>query len=43
LIAFNLTNSGLIIIRREAPNMRSLTPTLVGTFNVLALIASFVW
>ena len=43
LIAFNLTNSGLIIVRRGRSSWPSLITWLVGAFNVISLLAAFLW
>lgn len=43
LIAFNMTNTGLMLHRRQHPTRPSLPRWLALWFNVLALLAAFLW
>lgn len=43
LIAFNMTNTGLMLHRRQHPTRPSLPRWLALAFNVLALTAAFLW
>lgn len=43
LIAFNLTNCGLILVRRNRPTCPSLTNWLLIALNLLSLLAAFLW
>lgn len=43
LVAFNMTNAGLMLSRRQHPTRPSLPRWLALAFNVLALLAAFLW
>lgn len=42
LFAFNLTNTGLIVFRRNSPTRPYLCRTLVTLFNLAAIAAAFI-
>lgn len=43
LIAFNMTNTGLMLQRRQHPTRPALPRWLALCFNALALVAAFLW